>query len=198
MTLAIKKIELQEFSERWFAKAAEYKGDELSNYFDKFFTLFVIYNRMYNVVVAILDEQGEIKVLKDLNKIEKRHREPPDNKAATVCVAHFLRDELGAIIDENTKSIEDFKVIIDKNLFNIDLYYGQPQPEKDRQLLKGLNSKSPLTIVESLLIILYKIRCNVFHAEKGYNQHQKIILDPANSCIYNLSQKLSTRIQEHH
>jgi hypothetical protein len=52
-----------------------------------------------------------------------------------------------------------------------------------------------LTIVESLLKILYKIRCNVFHAEKGYNDEQRIILEPCNNCLQDLVEKLILKVR---
>lgn len=196
MTLVIKKTQLEEFHLRWREKANEYNSDELSDYFDRFFTLFVIYNRIYNVVVSILHEQGQLDVLRQQGKIDRRKREPDDNKAATICVAHFLRDDLQAIITDNQGRIEKFKTIIRERQFNIDLKYGQPQRQKDLDLLAGLESNDNLTIVESLLKILYKIRCNVFHAEKGFNDEQRIILDPCNTCLQDLVEKLIIKVRE--
>jgi hypothetical protein len=195
MTLVIKKNQLDEFYTRWRAKSDDYNSDELSDYFDKFFTLFVIYNRIYNVVVSILNEQGQLDVLRQQGKIDKRKKEPDDNKAATICVAHFLRDDLPAIVADNQNRIDEFKKIIRERLFNIDLKYGQPQRQKDLDLLTGLESNNNLTIVESLLKILYKIRCNVFHAEKGYNDEQRIILEPCNNCLQDLVEKLILKVR---
>ena len=195
MTLVIKKQQLEQFYERWRNKVNEYKSDELSNYFDKFFTLFVIYNRIYNVVVAILHQKNELIILKHQGKIDKKNP-PDDNKSATVCVAYFLREDLISIISDNQNQIEEFKNIIKNERFNIDLNYGKPQPQKDLNLLHGLESNDNLLIVESLLMILYKLRCNVFHAEKGYNNDQKLILGPANYCLQNLVDRLIIKVTE--
>ena len=191
MTLVVKKRELQDFHERWYQKAQEYNSDELADYFDKFFSLFVIYNRIYNVVVAILNEQGELDTLRRAGKIVEQ---PGDGKSATVCIAYFLRNDLNQIINDNNEAIGTFKFILEEKLFNIDLDYGQPQPQKDKKLLNGLNSTDSLTKVEALLKILYKIRCNVFHAEKGYNEDQKLILEPCNNCLDYLVRLLITKI----
>lgn len=196
MTLKVKKHQLDQFYGRWREKANEYNSDDLSNYFDKFFTLFVVYNRIYNVVVAILNEKGELDTLKQQGKIDKRKIEPYDNKAATICVAHFLHGDLQAIIEKNQNQIEEFKNIIRNQRFYIDLKHGHPQREKDLDLLRGLESSDNLLIVESLLKILYKIRCNIFHAEKGYNNEQRLILEPANNCIQNLIDRLIIKVRE--
>ena len=196
MTLKVKKHQLDQFYRRWRNKANEYNSNDLIDYFDKFFTLFVVYNRIYNVVVAILNEKGELDTLKQQGKIDKRKIEPYDNKAATICVAHFLRGDLQAIIEENQNQIEEFKNIIKNQLFYIDLNHGHPQRKRDLDLLHGLESDDNLLIVESLLKILYKIRCNIFHGEKGYNNEQRLILEPANNCIQNLIDRLIIKVRE--
>ena len=196
MTLIIKKYQLNDFYGRWREKANAYNADSLSDNFDKFFTLFVIYNRIYNVVVVILNDQGELDNLRKQGKIQKNKKEPDDNKAATVCVAHFLRHELQQIVDANNYSITEFKNIIANHVFNIDLKYGQPQRNKDLALLHGLESGNNVLTVEALLTILYKIRCNVFHAEKGYNEEQKMILAPANVCLQNMVDRLIQQVNQ--
>ena len=50
MTLIISKLEFEEFYKRWDIKAKEYSLNNLSDYFDKFFTLYVIFNRAYNIM----------------------------------------------------------------------------------------------------------------------------------------------------
>lgn len=194
MTLIVKKHQLHQFYARWRQKATAYQSDSLADHFDKFFTLYVIYNRIYNVIVAMLSEDGQLDVLRQQGKIDKRKKEPDDNKAATICVAHFLRQDLPQVITANAKSIEDLKSIIHDRLFNIDLRYGQPQRNKDLALLAGLESNNHILIVEALLTILYKIRCNVFHAEKGYNDEQILILEPCNNCLLDLVDRLIQKI----
>jgi hypothetical protein len=70
----------------------------------------------------------------------------------------------------------------------------QPQRNKDFELKNGLESDEAEIIVESLLVILYKMRCNVFHAEKGFNDSQKYILAPANICLNYLVEKLIVKV----
>ncbi len=193
MNLAIIQNELNEFYQRWKTKANGYNSGLLEDYFDRFFTLFVIYNRIYNVVTVILAEQGELEILKENGKIKKKEK-IDDNKAATVCVAHFLREELNEIIAENQSQIDEFIFIIKERLFNIDLKNGKPQKNKDFELKNGLESDEAEIIVESLLIILYKMRCNVFHAEKGFNNSQIRILEPANICLNNLVERLIVKV----
>ena len=57
MDLAIIQHELNEFYQRWKTKADSYDSESLADYFVRFFTLFLIYKRIYNVVNVILEEQ---------------------------------------------------------------------------------------------------------------------------------------------
>lgn len=193
MNLVIIQHELKEFYQRWKTKADGHDSESLADYFDRFFTLFVIYNRIYNVVNVILAEQGELKILKETGKIKKKNN-TDDNQAATICIAHFLREELNEIVAENQVQIDEFIYIIKERLFNIVLKNGKPQRHEDLELENGLESDDAVLIVESLLIILYKMRCNVFHAEKGFNNSQIRILEPANICLNNLVERLIVKV----
>jgi hypothetical protein len=198
MSLDIKKHELTEFYQRWRSKARDYKSDSLVDYFDKFFTLYVIFNRIYSVALAVLHEKGQLNDLVELGKIEKlkKNKLVDDNVAATICIAYFLREDLAEIVAENKSEIEEFDLLIDKHIFNIDLFYGKPQRDKDLELLKGLRSNNELEVVESLLKILYNIRCNVFHAEKGYNNEQKFVLGPCNNTLERLVDRLIVKLEK--
>jgi hypothetical protein len=197
MSLDIKKHQLIEFYQRWRSKSRDYKGDNLVDYFDKFFTLYVIFNRIYSVSIAVLHETGQLNELVELGKIEKlkKNRLVDEHVAATTCIAYFLKEDLAAVLTENKSEIEEFDLLIDQHIFNIDLFYGKPQREKDLELLDGLRSKNEFTKVVSLLRILYNIRCNVFHAEKGYNNEQKFVLGPCNNVLERLVDRLIKRLE---
>ncbi|MFT3894056.1 MAG: hypothetical protein QM730_20695 [Anaerolineales bacterium] len=56
-----KKQALREFYIRWDEKASAYDGNNLSECFDKFFSQFVIYNRLYvEAAKILLKEDPEI------------------------------------------------------------------------------------------------------------------------------------------
>ena len=194
--LIVKGIQLKDFYNRWTEKSKSYSNDDLADLFDKFFSLYVVYNRIYNITASVLYEEGEIEKLKKAKKIKRNKRETEVNEsdAAIFCIAHYLRDNLEEIISENINEINDFKFILENKLFNIDLFYGQPQPKKDKKLLKGLESKNNLIVIESLLTILYKVRCNIFHAEKGFNEEQRIILEPVNNLLEKLIKTLISKV----
>ncbi|QNF33610.1 hypothetical protein HUW51_13090 [Adhaeribacter swui] len=90
--IVIKIFELQQFYERWNEKLNSYTTQNLNDVFDKFFSLFVIYNRVYNVVEVILNEEGKLVELKSLGLIDKKRKKVLDNQAATICIAYYLKD----------------------------------------------------------------------------------------------------------
>ena len=40
-----------------------------------------------------------------------------DNVAATICIAYFLKEDLGAVVAENKSEIEEFDLLIDQQVF---------------------------------------------------------------------------------
>jgi hypothetical protein len=50
----------KEFCNRWLEKAKEYDETELSQLFDKFFTLYVVYNALYVLEFGQLKLNGQI------------------------------------------------------------------------------------------------------------------------------------------
>ena len=76
--------EFQEFYRTWMTKAAEYGTEELRDCFDKFFTLFVVYNRLYAEVTFTLVRKRRIpRIERDINNPGTMRRIFPDRMAAT-------------------------------------------------------------------------------------------------------------------
>ena len=69
-------LEFQEFFQKWIEKADQYGTAEIRELFDKFFTLYVLYNRIYAEATFEHARNGGI----DLT----HQRFFPDSKAATV------------------------------------------------------------------------------------------------------------------
>lgn len=92
----------RQFYQDWKQKADEYSEEELRDVFDKFITLFVLYNFEYNEIVQILKSEGT-----------HIYNQFDDRKAATDWVLQFigsgtliskinqsgLNDEVNQIID---------------------------------------------------------------------------------------------------
>lgn len=193
--IILKIAELEQFYERWNEKINSYVDNELNSIFDKFFSLFVIYNRLYNVVTVVLKESGELSNMRANGIIDKKPKIVRDNKAATICVAHYLNNEIPTIITSLQDELDIFQTIINDEIFFIDMYYGTPQRDKDLSLLKGLQSLEERKVFLSLLEILYNLRCNMFHGEKGLNYDQKMILKPAITSLLNINSVLMNKLK---
>lgn len=193
--IVLKIYELEQFYNRWNEKLNSYLSEDLKDIFDKFFTAFVIFNRIYNVVEVVLNESGDLVKLKGLGLIDKKRKKVLDNQASTVCIAYYLQNEAAQIISDLATDINIFKQIIKSERFYIDLYYGKPQKAKDLELLHGLNSSDNFEQLKSLLLILYNLRCNLFHGEKGYYPDQTEILKPSINCLTKINDTLINKLK---
>ena len=54
---------------------------------------------------------------------------------------------------------------------------GNRQPEKDGELLRDLESQNSDKRAKAILEVLYSIRCNIFHAHKGFQEVQQELLN---------------------
>lgn len=154
--------EIENFCEKWIEKADNYNDNNLQDVFDKFFTLFVVYNRLYVEATFRMSNQGEINF--------QNRNSFPDSQAAKNYVVQYItsrtiNEEFNN--DENcTEAIERLKEIIRNHKFNIKLNMvtGMEEREKDLKLLTELEANSTNKRIKAIADFLYSIRCNVFHA----------------------------------
>jgi len=170
--------EIENFCEKWIEKADNYNDNNLQDVFDKFFTLFVVYNRLYVEATFRMSNRGEINF--------QNRNSFPDSQAAKNYVVQYItsrtiNEEFNN--DENcTEAIERLKEIIRNHEFNIKLNMvtGMEEREKDLKLLTELEANSTNKRIKAIADFLYSIRCNVFHAQKGFEENQLRVLNPVN------------------
>lgn len=133
------------FAERWQRKTDHYKDDKLTDIFDHFFSVFVLYNFLYNQIASIQDCK------------KKR-----DKEKATKVVRKYLgsnsiyEDES---IRESANQIQD---LVSSRMFYIrDTYW-------DSEKITKLNSTDAISWSKGLLELIYAIRCNTSHGSKQY------------------------------
>lgn len=190
--------EYNEFYNAWIAKAAEYQGYDLRNAVDLFFTLFVIYNRLYVEATFQLVREGRIKLAKN--------KPIPDRKAATDYVMQFL--DCNRAIDkfiDDPKSAAAIQAIITllsdqtpgpRFAVKLDIY-GQSQPDKDMELLCKLRSRNSNERGKAVLEFLYAVRCNLFHGQKDFVSVQLEIMCPACILLRHTTQILFDGLNEY-
>jgi CRISPR/Cas system CMR-associated protein Cmr5 small subunit len=160
----------------WLEKADQIKLNSLATYFDKFFTLYVAYNRLYAEITFTLSRNGQINI-SDKTSF-------PDKKAATAYILQFMG--AGNFISEITKdenslkALEEIIRLIQEEHFYIklDMITGKRHPECDIELLKDLENDNKGIKGRAILQTFYSIRCNMFHGHKGFEKVQIGLLQP--------------------
>jgi len=168
--------EFSRFVTDWLAKADNIKLESIATYFDKFFTLYVVYNRLYAEATFALSRKGQINISSE--------KPFPDRKAATNYVVKLIGSAslVGAITNntECSAALSQIEKLIEQNVFSIKLHMvtGERQREKDENLLRRLRDRNQNTKAEAILDLIYSIRCNTFHGHKEFEGVQIEILDP--------------------
>ncbi len=184
--------ELREFCERWFQKAHGYQGQSIWECFDKFFTLFIVYNRLYAELTLSWARTGRI-------KLGGRNPSLPDAKAAKEYVHSYLSTKhiwSNLQNDVCQQAISKIRKLLENQVFviKLDRLRGEPRPEEDLKLLGDLKSESPYRKVRALLDIIYSVRCNMFHGHKGFDNMQTDILVPVTILLDKLAVLLYERL----
>jgi len=176
-----------DFYQEWMHKADSY-GMDREGCFNKAFSLFTLYNKLYVEASLKLAQNGDITL--------SESRSFPDKKGATKYAPMYIgHKKLQRALDENSqvnRSIEDLKIIICEHRFyiNLGMLYGEHQPEKDLKLLEGMNSKGVKAKIEALLEVIYSVRCNMFHGGKQYSEIQIELLYPICIILREVTQQL--------
>jgi hypothetical protein len=167
--------ELLMFIQNWRVKAEAYSDEEIGDAFDRFFTLYVAFNRLYAEATFRLARRGQINLRNSF----------PDSKGAQEYVLHFcgarslVQSWEGEI--DTTAAIKQIAEHLRARRFalKLNIITGDRQPEADRDLLAALESRSQARRAHGVLEMLYAIRCNMFHGHKGFEPIQLELLRPA-------------------
>lgn len=187
--------EIPEFCERWINKAENaLSQDNLEGAFDGFFSYFVVFNRLYGTATLDLAKKG---------KVTLDPRRFPDSKAAKSYVLDYIgAAKLIVAIEQDNSCLEalnQIRGLLDQHRFHVKLDpHGNPQPKDDERLLQSLNSKGAKQRAEAILEVLYSIRCNMFHGQKGFNEVQREILAPSTTLLRKVASTLLSELKRSH
>jgi len=199
--MAINVHELELFCEDWLRKAKFYqrqitgrpidlppfqtsmrqrvtqRRNEISNLrhsFDRFMSLYIVFNRVYLEVGKLLVALGQVRV-----SPSRRYAPLSDRITATSHVVDYyggaaLRNDMR---DDGTcrAAIEALVELIRGHHFYLheDYRTGSPDFDKDADLAKKARKYDPKAVLE----LIYQARCNLFHGEKAFEERQRILLD---------------------
>jgi len=159
----------QDFYTRWLQKADNIYNGDIASLIDKYVTLFINYNFLYNIVPV-----------KKAQETGNPREEIGDRAGATTFTINFLGAEfISKYLTDHGLDVHIEELANAMPHFNIDLNKGTPQPKRDKALIKGLKSTDSATKILALMKTLYSIRCNIVHGEKGLHQYQEMLLLPA-------------------
>ena len=185
--------EFREFVHIWREKAARH-GHNLRGEFDRFFTLFVIYNRLYAEATFELARRPGSGVTLGANNAF------PDGRAARVYVGQYLGNEHLIEVMEGdavcADAIQNIITFLDQGRFFIKLHrvYGTRQEAEDQRLLSKFRSQSKNQRAEAVLDFVYSVRCNLFHGHKSFKAIQLKVIRPANALLLALIKMLFERL----
>ena len=184
--------EFTEFYDNWNRKVEEYLGDDLRIHFDRFFTLYVLYNRLYAETTFEMARNHRIRLT--------NRSTFPDKTAATDYVVQFIgADDFVECIESNVeskKAFGDLKELINQERFHIllDLITGDANRYADLALLESLNSTDNSVKAKSIAQVIYAIRCNLFHGHKQFSGVQKQILVPVTIILRRIVTRLYNKL----
>lgn len=165
--------DMVEFLLRWEAKGRRYNFKNLVDCFDGFFTAFVLYNLLYDLLCA-------------QNEAEYRYR--GDEERATNVARKFL----GAAAIAEDAGIRTNACAI-KRLVESGIFYIR-ESAWDAARIEKLRSNDPEQWSKGLLEIVYKIRCNTFHGRKSFQESQRDILIPCIKILRRLNDMMIEKL----
>ena len=179
---------LIDFYNNWSRKAAENQGNDLASIYDKYTTLFVIYNNLYNQSREVLVASGVIAPKQNF-----------DNQNATIYVVRYLGalDILNNFTASNIDTDIDIIIdVIDKERFHIKLKKGKADRNEDLKILNNLRSANSEDKAVAILQVLYNVRCNLFHGSKDFQEYQRLLVEPLINILGTLNRQLFAELNK--
>lgn len=175
-----------DFYNNWTTKAEGIDNANLSGVYDKYMTLFVIYNNLYNQIPDKLISLGTVVP----NKIY-------DNKGATDFVIQFLGadDFINELNSKNlANDINSLIQLMEQETFHIKLNHGQYDRNEDLKILSELKSLNNIKKAVAILKVAYYVRCNIFHGSKDFQEYQRMLVEPLIRILETLNPFLFNRL----
>lgn len=160
----------KEYIESWKRRMSQIAGNNLNAIFERFHTLYILHNRLYNDSFRVLSQSGKL----DKSKYG-------DHEKASILVVKYLNEDV--IFErfkknDNIADLEAIALLIENKIFNINLADGIANPDVDKQLMDNLRSADSFVASKAALMAIYNVRANVVHGEKHFEEHQRMLLEP--------------------
>lgn len=162
----------ESFINRWREKRNGYDLESPEGCFDRFFTSFVLYNYLYDLIN-----------LREKFGIEKDNEKAAKIPRKFIGAQNLFEDEL-----LRKESKELVRLIETKTFYIREAAWDAPRVEK-------LKSPDPEQWSKGLLEIAYNIRCNTFHGSKRFEEGQILILAPCIRAIERINDILIEKLK---
>ena len=176
---------VEQFCDRWRQKAGSYGIDKTEDWFDRFFTLWVLFNALYTEVAFRTGNAGL-----------------PDDTAAQDNLLHYLTATAFVTQLEADHTVVNALTEIQAFLrshqyfLKLDRRTGERQPEEDEKLLAGLQSNARNDKGKAILEALYCVRCNMFHGHKAFDPIQVDLLRPMIVVLEKVTDVTRSKLQD--
>jgi|GEM_PF-1749025 len=196
---------LEQFCSNWFEKAATYRMVGLSDYFDKFITIYVVFNRVYIEAARILyrerpneiplkyrlrgrsrswlqrdglsrDAAGQHSVSHPNPTLPVRNELAGDRACATeLVVVYSGKAELQEALRDSCR--DSITQLVHLILHGLIHFHENPWTGMpDTGKDRELANEAMGFDPGAILTLIYQTRCNMFHGEKGFEEVQHQVL----------------------
>jgi hypothetical protein len=154
-------------------QATDTVSRNLARSFDRFTSLYVVYNRVYVEAAKLLVRRGLV------CPPSKKFSPLPDLESATGHLVTFYGERaLQNAISRNPRcsNAVDYLTRLIQNghiYLHEDYETGLPAVKKDLALANKASRYDP----KAILSLIYRARCNLFHGEKDFDGRQSVFLD---------------------
>lgn len=187
--------ELSEFCNRWLAKAQRYDINYLPDCFDKFTTLYTVFNTVYSQAGFLIRQRDTGSLFSMITQKHPRVKPfatLPDRLSATSYVVQYYGERrLQQEIKENQECKDAVSTLV--NLIETGRFYfhddpntGHPDRTRDLNLAQASKTYDP----KAILSIIYQARCNMFHGEKAFVESQRQVLP----CLITLLEFITLKV----
>jgi len=161
----------REFISRWRKKRDGYDMEKLEDYFDRFFTSYVLYNFLYELVT-----------------VQEGYKFDGDQEAAVKAVRKFLGAR--TLFNDEVLHRESMQLV---DLIGKRTFYVRDSVWDEKRVAK-LKTQDAEQWSKGLLEVVYKIRCNTFHGQKRFEEGQRQILNPCIGALERLNDRLIEKL----
>lgn len=182
----------RDFVDRWMRKANDAPVNDLGDYFDKFITLFIVFNRLYAEATFELWRNQQYEP--DNDEYLKDVTAATSNLTKFLGAAYIVHE-----LESDTSSSEamaSLKKVIRRKNFYVLLRgpFAEGNRDRDENLLSRLNSTKKDEKAVAILEFIYAVRCNTLHGSKEYDRTQQDVLAPCIVLVSHLIKLLRAKL----